>query len=100
VKGIFIMPRSRDLLSNFSKRLDIPREALPGGFGLTLSGESELTVRGCKRILSYGSELICLRVGKTRLFVRGKGLFCTSFGAGCVTVSGRIMSLALGEEPT
>ena len=34
------MPKKRDFLARFGERLDIPREALPGGFGLTLSGQT------------------------------------------------------------
>lgn len=91
------MRPKKDLLARFGERLDIPREALPGGFGVTLSGESELTVRGCRRIVRYGVTEIVLGVGKTTLAVRGERLLCAAFGAGCVTVTGRIVSLVLGE---
>lgn len=91
------MPRKRDILASISERLDIPREALPGSFGLTLAGERELTVRGCKRILLYGESCIALSVGNTALRVMGSELYCTAFSAGCVTVTGRITGLLLGE---
>lgn len=91
------MRQKKDLLARFGERLDIPREALPGGFGLTLSGENELTVRGCRRIVHYGGERIVLAVGKTALAVIGEHLLCAAFGAGCVTVTGKIVSITLGE---
>ena len=91
------MRAKKDLLARFGERLDIPREALPGGFGAMLAGENELTVRGCRRIIRYGVTEIALGVGKTALTVRGERLLCAAFGAGCVTVTGRIVSLALGE---
>ena len=91
------MRQKKDLLARFGERLDIPREALPGGFGLTLSGENELTVRGCRRIVRYGVNEIVLGVGATALTVSGERLLCAAFGAGCVTVTGRIVSLTLGE---
>ena len=61
------MRKKKELLARIGERLDIPREALPGGFGLTLSGQNELTVRGCRRILHYGEDCIRLSLGKTVL---------------------------------
>ena len=92
------MRRKKDFLARFGERLDIPREALPGGFGLSLSGQNELTVRGCRRILSYGPECIRLSLGKTVLSVRGKRLLCTQFEAGTVTVQGWICGIELEGE--
>ncbi|MBQ8357932.1 MAG: YabP/YqfC family sporulation protein [Clostridia bacterium] len=92
------MRRRKEFLARFGERLDIPREALPGGFGLSLSGQNELTVRGCRRILSYGSECIRLSLGRTALSVTGERLLCTVFEAGNVTVEGRICAIAFEEE--
>lgn len=91
------MPKKGDLLSRLGARLDIPREALPGSFGMTLSGQNELVVRGCKRILSYGDSCIELAVGDIKLLIGGKELLCSAFGAGSVTVTGRIASLCFEE---
>lgn len=91
------MPKKGDLLARFGAKLDIPREALPGSFGLTLSGQHELVVRGCKKILSYGKDCITLALGKAVLEIRGEALFCTAFGARCVTVTGRIVLLSFEE---
>ncbi len=55
-----------------------------------LHGERGATVYGCRRILCYSPERICLCVGKRHLFVRGTDLICTSFNAGCVSVEGRL----------
>lgn len=87
------MRRKKGLFARLCERLDIPREALPGGFGLSLSGQSELTVRGCKKILSYGTDRICLALGKTVLCIEGEGLLCTVFEGGSVTVEGVICKL-------
>ena len=91
------MPKKRDFLARFGERLDIPREALPGGFGLTLSGQNELSVRGCRRILEYGSECIRLSLGGTVLSITGEGLLCSFFSAETLTVCGYIRVLALEE---
>lgn len=89
------MRRGRDFLGALSEKLDIPREALPGGFALALSGGRELTVWGCERILSYDEEEIALLAGGRTLHVRGSALLCSAFGEGSVTVTGEILSLAL-----
>ena len=91
------MPKKGDLLARFGAKLDIPREALPGSFGMTLSGQRELTVRGCKKILAYGEERIELAVGSIRLAIEGEGLLCSAFGAGSVTVTGKIVAICFEE---
>ena len=55
-----------------------------------LHGERGATVYGCRRILRYSPERICFCVGKKHVFVCGKGLLCTSFNAGCVSVEGQL----------
>ena len=91
------MQRKKELFARISRRLDIPREALPGGFGMSLAGQRELTVRGCRRILSYGAECIRLSLGKTAVAICGESLLCTVFEAGSVTVEGRILSISFEE---
>ena len=92
------MTEKRDFAARLAARLDIPRELLPGGFGASLAGDRELTVRGCKRILSYGQAEITLAVGATVLTVRGSDLYCSAFSGGAVTVTGKITGLLLGGQ--
>ena len=93
------MQEKKRVFGGLSRYLDIPSEALPGGFGLSLSGRRELTARGCRRILSYGTERISLLLGGGAvLAVEGDGLLCTVFRAGCVTVEGRITALRFEKE--
>ena len=92
------MRSKRELFSTIGRRLDIPREALPCGFGIILSGQSSMTVRGCRRILTYGREQIRLSLGKTVLAVGGERLLCTAFESGCVTVEGKILTVAFEER--
>lgn len=94
------MPKKRDFFSLIGAKLDLPREAFPGGFALMLSGQEELVVRGCKKILVYERQKIVLAIGSVLLTVSGDSLFCSAFGGGAVTVSGRVESLEFlkGEE--
>lgn len=91
------MPRKRGLLSRLSQALQLPREVLPGSFGLVLSGREELLVRGCKKILTYGPDCITLALPHACLAVYGEGLFCSAFGGGSVTLGGHIQKIELGE---
>ena len=92
------MQKKRDLLSRIGASLDIPREALPGGFGITMSGRCELCVRGGRKILSYGEENIRLLLGKTILSIKGEGLLCTVFAAENMTVCGKICAVEFEER--
>ena len=92
------MRQKTGLFARLWQRLDLPREALPYGFGLSMSGQNELTVRGCRRILQYGDREICLSLGKAVLHIRGEGLVCTVFLENSVTVRGCIASLSFGGE--
>ena len=91
------MRQKKAFFARFSERLDIPREALPGGFGLSMSGQNELTARGCRKILSYGADRIVLCLGGVVLSVEGEGLLCTVFEAGNVTVQGLILRIGFDE---
>ena len=91
------MKKRKGLLSGLAARLDIPSEALPGGFGVEISGQRMMTVRGCRRILHYADEEIRLLLGRTVLHVFGKELLCASFGNGGVTVKGWIEAIRFGE---
>lgn len=92
------MRRKRDFFGELWQRLDIPREALPGGFGAILSGQGELIVRGCRRILAYSEQQIKLLLcGRRVLCVEGAGLLCAAFQAGGVTITGEITALRFEE---
>ncbi|MBQ9803048.1 MAG: YabP/YqfC family sporulation protein [Clostridia bacterium] len=91
------MPKKRDFLSLIGSKLELPREALPGGFALMLSGQEELTVRGCKKILVYERQTVTLSLGRVFLTVSGDALFCSAFGGGAVTLSGKIDTLSFSK---
>ena len=91
------MRRGRDLMDVLSEKLDIPREGLPHGFALAMSGQCELRLFGCRHILSYSAEEIALSLGARTLHVRGRRLLCAAFGAGAVTVTGEIESLSFSR---
>ena len=90
--------KREEWITRLSRNLDLPCEAMPGGFGLTLSGTGQLTLRGCRRILAYAPECIRLSVGRRAVAVRGERLLCTVFEAGSVTVEGRIDAICFEKN--
>ena len=92
------MRKEKHLFARMREKLDIPCEILPGGFGVIFSGNREMTVSGCRRILTYSEEEILLSLGKVQALVRGKGLLCTVFNAGSITLCGEIRSLSFLKE--
>ncbi len=91
------MRQKKDFFSRVGECLGLPREGLPGGFSAFLSGAGEVTVRGCRKILRYETEIISLSVGKQELSVHGAGLVCTAYSAETVTVTGDIAALTLSS---
>lgn len=89
------MQRKRDLIGRLGEKLDIPREVLPGGFLLSLSGKGELTVCGCADILAYSEQEILLSLGGQSVRVEGCELVCTAFCAQSITVCGKIGRISL-----
>lgn len=63
-----------------------------------LRGEHRVTVYGCRRILHYAPDRICLCIGKRGICISGRELICTSFNAGTVTVAGEILGLQYCDE--
>ena len=59
-----------------------------------LRGQSTLTVYGCKKILHYSPERICLQLTGKELLIMGESIYCTCFSHGSVTVEGKINAIS------
>ena len=57
---------------------------------VVLRGRNGATVHGCHRILQYSPIEIQLLLSEAVISLEGERLYCTSFGAGSVTVEGKI----------
>lgn len=95
-------PSRRPLAEWLAVRLDIPADILDGGFRIDMRGRRSLTVHGCRRILDFCPERICLQLKEGTLQIEGQRLICTSYLAGAVGVDGYILSLKFcdGEVET
>ena len=91
------MREKKDIFARISARLDLPREALPGGFSVSLSGR-ELCVQGRAVILGYSEECVELFLGKRRICVRGNGLFCAELTPQRVLIVGDVCGIYLKRE--
>ena len=58
-----------------------------------LRDDTAAVVYGCRKILRYEEDRICLSAPRRCVCVRGRGLICTAFSAGAVTVEGSITSV-------
>ena len=59
---------------------------------VVLRGSCGATVHGCRKILQYSPIEIQLLLSDAVVSLEGESLYCTSFGAGSVTVEGRVRS--------
>ena len=92
------MREKKDFLDRISAYLDLPAQALPGGFSVTLSGEGALCVQGCASICSYSETQVLLWLGRRYLLVEGKELFCAELSAGKLLINGTVTALFLKKE--
>lgn len=73
------------------------RSVFPYPESVTILGRERVAARGCRRILTYTSVCIRLKLRGNVLAVRGRGLACVSFSCGCATLTGEILSVAFEE---
>ena len=72
---------------------DIPPELLHGGCFIEIRGRNSITVRGCRKIVRYSTEVIVLKMKCELIEIRGKRLTCLTYLSGAVAVEGLIDSL-------
>lgn len=60
-----------------------------------LYGNQRAVIRGCRKILSYAPDEICVALRRRTIRLTGKELLFTSFAAGSATVQGTIRSVVL-----
>ena len=73
---------------------DIPGE-VGNGFSVSMRGDREIYISGCRRILEYSRERIVLSIKEFCLIVCGENLICSSYFERSVGIEGRIDSLLI-----
>jgi sporulation protein YqfC len=88
------MEKKKQLMERFSvqrrQRLILPDEIFGGGPFIELCGRREICIQGCKKILLCEPDTVRLALCGAVLSVSGRGLVCTTYFAGAVSVRGVI----------
>ena len=78
------------------KKFDISPD-LVSSIRIEIRGQNRLLLEGCRKILKYSEQEMLLDLGKVRLRVCGRRLWCTSFISGALGVGGEILSVSFEE---
>ena len=93
-----IPERERESLAQkMSAMLDIPLEGISPGYCITVSGNEEVSVSGCRGVLAYTAEQIQLRTSKHNVYIRGSSLEVCSLIEDQIVIHGKIASVHLGK---
>ena len=65
---------------------------------IEMRGNSELTVRECRKILHYSDTEIRLELCGYILIIKGGNLFCASYSGGAVRVDGNILGIEIDKR--
>ena len=94
--------RKKRLYERAAELFGLPSDAvgLSDGFMAEMRGRCGVTVRGCRRILSYSEEAVTLLTRDGRVTVKGAGLTCATYYRGAIGIDGRIDALTFEETPS
>ena len=84
--------------SALKKAISLPSDALFGEVRIEVRGRELLLVSGCRRILKYSSEEIMLKLKGFCVCIDGRGLLCTAYHYGSVSIEGEICNISFCEE--
>ncbi len=88
------MRKIKNLFSARERReLQLPEEIYGSGPFIELHGRREVCVQGCRKILLCEPDAVRLALREGILSVRGRGLSCTAYFAGAVSVRGVICAV-------
>ncbi len=85
------MSKKESMITPKTKKDDIfVKMATRTGYRMQINGNQEVVVEGCKGILQYEQEEICLNVGNGQIKVKGTNLSVPVLERHLVQVHGRI----------
>lgn len=74
----------------FGRALDLPPGILTGGVHISLLGNKEVTVEGCRGVLEYDDALIKLNIGSGTVTFCGQRLRIVNLDRDHTRISGKI----------
>ena len=89
---------SRGFFEFLAAKTALPSDALAGEFRIELRGRHTLFLQGCRRILKYSPEEMCMAAKGFSVSITGKGLICSTYHDGTVTVDGFIVGVNFNER--
>lgn len=96
--GISKMKKIRNRFSATERRaLVLPEEIYGSGPFIELRGRREICIQGCRKILLCETDAVRLSLREGVLAVRGRGLSCTTYFAGAVSIRGVICGVEFEE---
>lgn len=75
------------------KALELPVDLLTGMVHLEFSGNREVVIEGCKGVLEYDENIICVDTGKMKIRFMGRGLELRNFTDHSAIIDGFISSV-------
>lgn len=76
-----------------AKFFELPADLVAGTPHLEFYGNREAVVEGCRGILEYDEDIVCLNMGKTNIRFMGRGLELRNFTDHSVVIDGFILSV-------
>lgn len=73
--------------------LDLPTGALVTTSRLELAGNRRVMIEGCRGVVEYAEDRICLRVAEGILRLMGRDLCMNCLNPACTVITGRVLSL-------
>lgn len=75
------------------KVLELPVDLVAGMVHFEFSGNREVVIEGCRGVLEYDENIICLDTGKLKVRLMGRGLEIRNFTDHSVIIDGYISSV-------
>ncbi len=76
-------------------KMSVQNESLAESFTVSVAGDREVSVSGCKKVLTYEEDLIRIQTRECVVAVKGEALSLKSFHPGEMRITGRIDTLAI-----
>lgn len=85
--------KAGDAAYKAAKVLELPLDLVAGTAHLEFSGNREVIIEGCRGILEYDEDIVCIDAGKMTVRFMGRGLELRNFTDHSAIINGFILSV-------
>ncbi len=89
----FVAQKTARAAEKAVKALDLPADLAAGMTHLEFSGNREVVVEGCRGILEYDEDVVCMDLGKLKVRFLGRGLSLRNFTDHSAILNGFVTSV-------